>query len=67
MGKKATTSKSVTYLGAAVHEGQSIKGVEKTPKIFRDAGLFDSLKKKFNVDVNDIGDVSIQSLSKEIV
>lgn len=65
--KKATTSKSITYLGAAVHEGQSIKGVEKTPQILRDAGLFDSLKQKFNVDVNDIGDVSIQTLSKNIV
>lgn len=65
--KKVTTSKSITYFGAAVHEGQSIKGVEKIPQILRDAGLFDSLKKKFNVDVNDIGDVSIESLSTDIV
>ena len=62
--KKVTTSKNLTFLGAAVHEGQSIKGVEKTPQILRDSGLFDSLKKKFDVEINDIGDISIESLQK---
>lgn len=65
--KKVTQSKTLTFLGAVVHEGQSIKGVEKTPQILRDSGLFESLKKKFGVDVNDLGDISIESLSKDII
>ena len=47
--KKATTSKSMYYLGGAVYEGQNIPGVEKAPKIIRDAHLFAGLNKKYGV------------------
>lgn len=53
------------YLGAAIWEGQKIKGVEKTPNILREAQLFKGLKEKFGVEVVDLGNVQQDNVKIE--
>lgn len=42
---KKTLAKSLSFLGAAISEGQPVKGVETGPQLIRQSGLFDLLKK----------------------
>jgi len=37
---KQTIAKSLSFLGAAIREGQPVAGTEKGPALFRSAGLF---------------------------
>jgi arginase family enzyme len=57
---KQTTARSLAFLGAAINQGQTVKGVEHGPSLFRQAGLFQHLQNNFNVDVKDYGDVSLR-------
>ena len=57
MKTKQTLVRSLSYLGAAICEGQTVKGVDRSPQLLRDAGLFGHLKNRFDVDVVDYGDV----------
>jgi hypothetical protein len=52
----------LTYVGAAIKEGQDLNGVEQAPRILRESGLFKSLQEKFSVNVVDDGDVSFSDL-----
>lgn len=58
MKVKQTLARSLSFLGAGICEGQTVKGVERSPQLLRDAGLFGHLKNRFDVDVVDYGDVN---------
>lgn len=47
MKDKKTTTQKICYIGAALSIGQHIPGAEKTPNLFRKAGLFKALEKKY--------------------
>lgn len=55
---RRTATKKMLYLGAQVWEGQSIKGVEQAPQLLRDCRLLEGLKKKYEVEVVDLGNVN---------
>jgi hypothetical protein len=55
---KKTISKNINFIGAAIHQGQSIKGVENAPDMIRRSGLFKSLTKKYGAEVADFGIIS---------
>jgi arginase family enzyme len=56
---KQTTARSLAFLGAAINQGQSVKGVERGPSLFREAGLFRHLENNYNIKVQDYGDISL--------
>lgn len=60
MTTKITNIKKLAYLGAAISEGQVVRGVEAGPNLFRHAGLFHMLNKNYGVDVVDYGDIKIE-------
>lgn len=37
---KITSTKKLLYIGGAIHEGQNIEGVDKTPDLIREANIF---------------------------
>ena len=49
--------KKLSFLGACLHSGQPIKGVELAPQAIRNSGLFSSLAEKYEVKVKDYGDI----------
>ena len=57
MSVKRTVAKNISYLGAAIWEGQLKRGVDRGPQLLREAGLFDFLKQRHKVNVRDFGDV----------
>ena len=60
-----TVLKKLSYIGAAIHQGQPIKGVAKGPQVLRHSGLFEILKNVYGVDeIKDFGDISFETLSK---
>ena len=61
---RKTLSTGINYIGAAIKEGQTLSGVDTAPDALRNSGLFDSLKKKFNVEVKDYGNISLKELNK---
>lgn len=58
MKVRQTAARSLSFLGAALSEGQPVRGVERSPNIFRDAGLFDFLRSNYGVQVRDYGNVA---------
>lgn len=56
--EKRSIFKAVSYIGAAIREGQDLVGVEEAPDALRKAGLFEALRKKFEVEINDYGNIS---------
>jgi arginase family enzyme len=51
---------SLSFLGAAIHEGQSLPGAHKGPSIIRNSGVFDTLKNIYHIHpITDYGDISI--------
>lgn len=59
-----TVLKTLSYVGAAINEGQPLKGVKKGPDVIRESGLFETLKKIYQVpNIKDYGNVSIDSVS----
>ena len=63
-----TILKTLSFIGAAVKEGQLRPGVSKTPSILRSSGLFENLQQIYGVTkIKDFGDIDISSIPKEIV
>ena len=63
-----TILKTLSFIGAAIHEGQLRPGVSKTPSILRASGLFDSLQHIYGVKtIKDYGDINISSVPKQII
>lgn len=60
MTSKITNIKKLAYLGAAISEGQLVRGVEEGPNLLRHAGLFQALNKNYGVDVVDYGDIRLE-------
>jgi len=56
---KRTTAKTLSFLGAALSEGQLVKGVEKAPDIIRRSGIFNLLRNNYDVGVQDYGNITI--------
>lgn len=44
MSIKQTSLKTLGFLGAAIHHGQLVRGVEKGPSLIRGSGVFELLK-----------------------
>ena len=57
MSIKQTVINKLAFLGAAICEGQPIKGVEKAPTLIRESGAFSMIKNLYGADVVDYGDV----------
>lgn len=51
-------NKGVSTIGAAWNTGQRKPGVEKSPALFRSAGMIDVLAKDLQLPVIDLGDIS---------
>jgi arginase family enzyme len=60
MKTKITNIKKLAYLGAAISEGQAVRGVETGPNLLRGAGMFHMLNKNYGVDVVDYGDIKLE-------
>ena len=58
-------NKNLSVVGAAWREGQSLTGVEKSPRVFREAGLLNALKNTLGYTIHDFGDISIKSLKNQ--
>jgi arginase family enzyme len=60
---KKTTASTLSFIGAAINQGQKVKGVEKGPDLIRNSGLFTALKMKHNVKIiKDYGNINMDSL-----
>lgn len=58
-----TNVKVLSYVGAAICEGQPLEGVKKGPQILRQSGLFDTLKNVYGLEkLKDHGDISFDTL-----
>ena len=57
MSTKRTVANTLSFLGAAIREGQHRLGVERGPEIMRRSGLFNMLHNSFDVTVHDHGDI----------
>ena len=58
-----TILKTLSYVGAAINEGQPLKGVKKGPDVIRESGLFETLKNIYHVpNIKDYGNISIDSV-----
>jgi arginase len=60
MSVNQTVIKRLAYLGAAIHEGGIVKGVENGPRYIRESGVFDRIKKMYEAEVVDYGDVKAE-------
>jgi len=60
MTTKFTNIRKLAYLGAAISEGQAVRGVETGPSLIRRAGLFQMLQKAHGVGVADYGDIQLE-------
>lgn len=58
MSVKQTVLKTLGFLGAAINQGQLVKGVEKGPSLIRNSGVFNLLNKNYGVSIKDYGDIS---------
>lgn len=47
----------LAFLGACLHSGQPIKGVELAPSAIRHSGLLQALAQKYEVKIKDFGDI----------
>ena len=56
---KQTTTKNLQFIGAAVHSGQNLEGVDKGPEAIRNSGLFKALESKYEVKTKDHGDINL--------
>lgn len=52
-----TAIKKLKFLGAAIADGQALKGVEKGPSLIRNSKVLDMIRRTENIDVTDLGDV----------
>jgi hypothetical protein len=66
MTSKTTILKKLAYLGAAISEGQPIRGVEIGPSLIRNSGVFNLLKNNYGVDVVDYGDIKREESDKTL-
>jgi arginase family enzyme len=58
-----TIVKSLSFIGAAISEGQSLAGVKQGPDIVRKSGVFETLKHIYNLtDIRDYGNISVDSV-----
>lgn len=58
-----TILKTLSYLGAAINEGQPLKGVIKGPDVIRQSGVFETLRKIYKIEnIIDYGNISFASL-----
>ena len=58
-----TVLNSLSYLGAAIREGQPLKGVKKGPDVIRNSGVFETLRKIHKInDIRDYGNISYELL-----
>lgn len=61
-----TVIKTLSYIGAAINEGQPHLGVRRGPDYIRYSGVFDSLKAIYKVpEIVDYGNVSWESVPPE--
>jgi hypothetical protein len=58
MSIKQTTLKTLGFLGAAIHQGQQVRGAELGPSLIRGSGVFNLLQANYGVGVKDLGDVA---------
>lgn len=57
--RKRFNSKNIEVIGAVWSEGQKRKGTERGPSDFRAAGLLKSLKKSLDLQIKDLGDITL--------
>lgn len=61
---KRISPSTLSFIGAAINQGQKITGVEKAPQLIRDSNMFNSLTKKFDLNnIKDYGDIGIHLLT----
>ena len=52
-----TAIKKLKFLGAAIADGQALKGVEKGPSLIRNSRVLDMIRRTEKIEVTDLGDV----------
>lgn len=58
-----TILKTLSYVGAAINQGQPLKGVKKGPDIIRETGIFQTLKNVYKIkEIKDYGNINIDSV-----
>lgn len=56
----------LSYIGAALHQGQTQTGVSKGPDSIRNSGIFEHLRGTFGLkDIKDYGNITYEGLSDQ--